>query len=79
MLSRCMGEFYGLGIDSPDARDEWQLQQALEQAGAGDCQQLAFNARSGIYELRSHVRIAPRFSPALSVCGADFPVEDIPF
>lgn len=79
MLSRCMGEFYGLGIDSPDARDEWHLEQSLERAGAGDCEQFAFNARSGIYELRSHGDIAPQFLRAIPVRAIACPVGDIPF
>ncbi|MGC8541355.1 MAG: hypothetical protein ACP5QA_12110, partial [Phycisphaerae bacterium] len=54
MLSRCMGEFYGLDIDSPDSKDEWRAEQALAQAGAGDCRRFAFNSESDLYELRWH-------------------------
>lgn len=52
MLSHCMGEFYGLDIDSPDPKDEWRAEQALAQAG--DCRRFGFNSESGLYELSSH-------------------------
>ena len=79
MLSRCMGEFYGLGIDSPDAKDQWRAEQALAQAGAGDCERFGFNSRSGFYELRSHGDIARQFLPAIPVCDVACAIGDIPF
>ncbi len=60
MLSRCMGEFYGWCVDSLDAREDWRVEQEWAQAGAGDCQRLAFNAKYGLYELQSHDVVMPR-------------------
>lgn len=52
-----------MGIDPPDSKDKWRAEQALAQADAGDCQWFTFNYRSGLYELRSHEDVAPRFHP----------------
>ena len=82
MLSRCMGEFYGLGIDSPDARDEWRAEQELAQAGPGDSERFGFNSISGLYELRSHQVVEGRLSSGR--CDVGVPevavsLGDIPF
>lgn len=53
MLSRCLGEFYGLGIDSAEARREWRAEEELAGAGPGDCRRFGFNSVNGLYELLS--------------------------
>ena len=86
MLSRCMGEFYGLGIDSPDSKEQWRFDQACAQEGAGDSQRLEFNTRYGLYELQSLDVVIPRTVAGSSVgevmCDAAEVVcdpADIPF
>lgn len=75
-----MGEFCGLGIDSPDAREEWRLQQAMDQSGNGDVDRYAFDASHGVYVLRSHdLRCRDLASAAVVVPGVEWPAENIQF